>query len=109
MLFFQLLTASHFLLLLVPLVLVTASPRDLIIDQAGALLTLPTSTNNDDEVFGEEHPHTAMSYENIGNMKEATGDNVGALEMHNKAVTIREKVLGKKHLILLHLTAILGV
>jgi hypothetical protein len=49
-------------------------------------------------VLGKEHPDTGdSSYDNIGAMMQAMDDNVGALEMHNRALEIREKVHGKDH------------
>jgi len=77
-----------------------------------------------EKVLGKEHPGAAESFNNIGIVMRATGDNVGALElfkkaatshynigdmmvvmrnnvgalkMVNKALAIREKVLGKDH------------
>ena len=47
-------------------------------------------------MLGKEHPSTAASSNN-GLMMKAIGDNVGALEMRNRALMIIEKELGKEH------------
>jgi len=46
---------------------------------------------------GKEHPDTAQSYNNIGLVMQAMGDNGGALKTHKRALVNFEKVLGKEH------------
>mgnify|MGYP003302560315 CR=1 FL=1 len=50
-----------------------------------------------EKVLGEEHPDTAGSYNNIGNIYTNQGDYEQALEYYFKALVIREKVLGEEH------------
>jgi len=46
-----------------------------------------------EKVYGKEHPDTAESYNTIGLLMQAMGNNVGALEMlKNQGLTINEKV-----------------
>ena len=48
-------------------------------------------------VYGEEHPNTASSLNNIGLVYRAKGDHVQALEYHQRALKIAQKVLGSAH------------
>ena len=48
-------------------------------------------------MYGKDHPATATSYTNIGSVMQAMGNNVGALEMYNRGLAIRENVYGKEH------------
>ena len=50
-----------------------------------------------EELYGVDHPDTATSYNNIGNVYSEKGDYDGALEYYLKSLAIREKVLGKDH------------
>ena len=47
--------------------------------------------------MGENHPHTANSYNNIGVVYKNLGDYDKALEYHNKALEIRKDILGESH------------
>ena len=49
------------------------------------------------KTLGEEHPDTASSYENIGNIYDAKGDYDKGYEYHIQALNIRKKVLGEEH------------
>jgi CHAT domain-containing protein/Flp pilus assembly protein TadD len=48
-------------------------------------------------VLGEEHPHTADSYNNVAGNLNAQGKYAEAEVGHRKALAIRRKVLGEKH------------
>jgi len=48
-------------------------------------------------VLGKEHPHTATTYDNIAAVYRNQGKYDEALELHQKALYIRENVLGKEH------------
>ena len=50
-----------------------------------------------EELYGLEHPSTAISYNNIGTVYYNQGDYSKALEYNLKALSIREKVLGLEH------------
>ena len=50
-----------------------------------------------EESYGKEHPDTAKSYNNIGNVYYYLGDYDKALDYYQRALDIREKVLGKEH------------
>ena len=50
-----------------------------------------------EELYGENHPDTADSYNNIGVAYHHKGDYDAALEYYNKALTIRQQVLGENH------------
>ena len=50
-----------------------------------------------EEFYGKEHPDTASSYNNIGNLYADLGDYDKALEYYKLALDIKEKVLGKEH------------
>ena len=45
--------------------------------------------------FGENHPHTALSYNDIGEAQQALGDYTSALQPHQRALEIRRKTLGE--------------
>ena len=47
--------------------------------------------------MGIEHPDTAATYDNIGQVYYSQGDYTKALEYYFKALDIKEKVLGKEH------------
>ncbi len=49
-----------------------------------------------EKVFGKEHLHTAVSYDNLGLLYATMGDYPKALNYHQKALAIFEKVLGKE-------------
>ncbi len=49
------------------------------------------------EILGDEHPATALSYNNIGYVYSALGDNDTALEYFNKALAIYRKILGDEY------------
>ena len=49
------------------------------------------------DVLGENHPDTAISYNNIGVVYYNLGDYDKALEYYNKALEIRKAVLGESH------------
>jgi tetratricopeptide (TPR) repeat protein len=51
----------------------------------------------DEKVHGEDHPDTAMCYNNLGMVAQEIEDNNDAAHMHEKALSIREKVLGTNH------------
>jgi tetratricopeptide (TPR) repeat protein len=50
-----------------------------------------------EKVLGKEHPYTATSYNNIGEVYRTQGDYTKALEYYFKALAIVEKVLGPNH------------
>ena len=50
-----------------------------------------------EDFYGKEHPETAKSYNNIGNVFFRRGIYDKALEYHKQALEIQEKVLDKKH------------
>ena len=50
-----------------------------------------------EKVLGTEHPSTATSYNNIGEVYREQGNYGKALEYHLKALATREKVLGTEH------------
>ena len=50
-----------------------------------------------EELYGENHPDTATSYDNIGCAYDSKGDYDTALEYYNKALAIRQQVLGENH------------
>ena len=50
-----------------------------------------------EELYGVDHPDTAMSYNNIGVVYDDKGDYDGALEYHFKALAIEEITLGLDH------------
>ena len=49
------------------------------------------------KVYGENHPNTAASYNNIGGVYAAQGNYAEALEYHEKSLAIRLKVFGETH------------
>jgi tetratricopeptide (TPR) repeat protein len=49
------------------------------------------------KVLGENHPHTAQSYNNLAFNLNAQGKYAEAEEVFNKALAIRRKVLGEEH------------
>jgi tetratricopeptide (TPR) repeat protein len=51
-----------------------------------------------EDMFGCEHPDTAVSYNNLAFLYEKMGDYAEALLLHEKALGIRERILGKEHL-----------
>jgi len=50
-----------------------------------------------EELYGTEHPNTASTYNNIGEVYHTQGDYPKALEYHFKALKIDEKVFGTNH------------
>ena len=52
----------------------------------------------DEKVLGKEHPYTATSYENLGDIYKNIGEYSKAMEYYKKTLLIREKSLGKDHL-----------
>jgi preprotein translocase subunit SecA/nephrocystin-3 len=52
-----------------------------------------------EKVLGAGHPDVAISYFNIGSIYDDLFDYAKALENHQKALAIREKVLGANHLL----------
>lgn len=50
-----------------------------------------------EKLFGENHPDTASSYDEIGVVYDSKGDYDIALEYYNKALTIQQQVLGENH------------
>ena len=50
-----------------------------------------------EEFYGEEHPQTAGTYLNIGNLYYYCGEYNKALKYYELALDIRKKVLGKEH------------
>jgi tetratricopeptide (TPR) repeat protein len=50
-----------------------------------------------EELFGEEHPATATSYNNIGSAYGDLGKHQDALIYKEKALELRKKLLGEKH------------
>ena len=50
-----------------------------------------------EDLYGEEHPHTANSYNNIGWVYGCLGDYTKALEYYQKSLEIRVRVLGEEH------------
>ena len=49
------------------------------------------------EIFGEEHPSTATSYNNLAGVYDSQGEYGKAEELHQKSLQIRDKVLGEEH------------
>ena len=49
------------------------------------------------EVFGEVHPSTATSYNNLGSLYKALGKYEEALSLYQKTLAIQQEVLGEKH------------
>ena len=47
--------------------------------------------------YGQDHPDTATSYNNIGDVHICLGEYDKALKFHYKALTIREKTIGLEH------------
>ena len=58
---------------------------------------LGTTSGEDAANNGEKHPDMAASYDNIGAVYEAKGDNDKALEYYNKSLAIRLNTLGENH------------
>ncbi|XP_023929937.1 uncharacterized protein LOC106163909 [Lingula anatina] len=50
-----------------------------------------------EEVLGLKHPHTATSYNNIGEILQDMGEYKEALDYYKKGLEVREEVLGPKH------------
>ena len=50
-----------------------------------------------EDLYGDEHPHTANSYNNIGWVYGCLGDYTKALEYYQKSLEIRVRVLGEEH------------
>jgi len=50
-----------------------------------------------EKALGKEHPNTATTYNNIGEIYRVQGDYAFALEYYGKALNIVEKVLGTEH------------
>lgn len=50
-----------------------------------------------EKILGEEHPETALSYNNLGICYEQQGNIVQALEYHKKALASRKITLGSEH------------
>lgn len=50
-----------------------------------------------ERVLGEEHPDTAVNYNNLAYVYERQGEYKQAEELYKKVLDINEKVLGKKH------------
>ena len=50
-----------------------------------------------EKALGPEHPHTAMSLNNLANLLQARGDLAGARPLYERALAIREKALGPEH------------
>jgi len=51
----------------------------------------------DEKGHGEDHPDTATCYNNLGIVAQEIEDNNDAAQMHENALSIREKVLGTNH------------
>ena len=66
-------------------------------DYEGALVMLKKALSICEKSLGEDHPHTAKAYNNIGGVMRQKGDYEGALVMFQKSLTITEKSLGKEH------------
>ena len=64
-------------------------------DKAIELCNREIATSED--LYGEEHPHTANSYNNIGWVYGCLGDYTKALEYYQKSLKIRVSVLGEEH------------
>ena len=50
-----------------------------------------------EDLYGEEHPHTANSFNNIGWVYGCLGDYTKALEYYQKSIEIRVRVFGEEH------------
>jgi tetratricopeptide (TPR) repeat protein len=48
-------------------------------------------------IFGEKHPNTAVSYNNIGSAWEAKGEHDKAIEYHEKSLKIQLSTFGENH------------
>jgi tetratricopeptide (TPR) repeat protein len=66
-------------------------------DLAGARPYFERALAIHEKVLGGEHPHTALSLNNLGYLLQAMGDLVGARPYYERALAIREKVLGGEH------------
>ena len=55
-----------------------------------------------EKVLVEEHPDTAMTYNNLAGVYQCQENYDEALKNYGKALEIREKVLGEEHLYILH-------
>mmetsp|Transcript_17049 Transcript_17049/g.25562 ORF Transcript_17049/g.25562 Transcript_17049/m.25562 type:complete len:165 (-) Transcript_17049:652-1146(-) len=66
-------------------------------DFSTAMYMLKKALAIDEKVHGEDHPDTAMCYNNLGMVAQEIEDNSDAANMHEKALSIREKVLGTNH------------
>ena len=69
-----------------------------VVDLSDALLFLGKSLSIKEKEFGLDHPDTAISYNNIGDVYSDQGNYPKALEYSLKALVIREKELGFDHL-----------
>src|SRR5207244_3465687 len=49
------------------------------------------------KVLGEEHPHTANSYNNLAFCLDEQGKHAEALPLYQKVLAITQKVLGEQH------------
>jgi len=49
------------------------------------------------KVLGEEHPSTAISYNNLAELYRNIGEYQKAEPLYLKALNIREKILGEEH------------
>ncbi len=50
-----------------------------------------------EKILGEEHPHTASSYNNLAELYRNIGEYQKAEPLYLKALNIREKILGEEH------------
>lgn len=58
--------------------------------------------------LGEEHPHTARSYHNLGYLADTLGELDESARMYRHAWGIRKRMLGKEHPDTLHVQIMLG-
>ena len=66
-------------------------------DYVSALQSYQQSLNIRLKIHGDEHPDTANSYHNIGEIQYKMKDYVSALQSHQQSLNIRLKLHGDEH------------
>lgn len=67
------------------------------VDPDKAMLYYKKSLNVNSRIFGVEHPHVALDFNNIGYAFSLHNEFDSALYYYKKAMTIQEKTIGKMH------------